>query len=184
MGRMMIPVCLVLIIACSIGSMVALVQLDKQEEKRAYEQELAKRIHESRPLPQIAEPEEEKLEKAEEIVEVVETYNADLELMARVVFAESDNQAFVGKVAVASTIINRSEAWGKTIEEVIFQENQYVVAETTNDECRRAVNFAWANRELFPKDMFWFTAEGYSYGYPYIHIGAHYFSTESEGLKW
>lgn len=171
----------VLVLTGAIGATVGMVQTQKQEELQEERMQLAKEIQEIETPTPIIYVEVEEIKEAEPKEETVEdVYQADLELIARVVYAESGNQAFVGKVAVATTVINRAEAWGKTIESVVYEPNQYVVGDKTNDECRRAVEFAWANRDLYPSDMFWFTSVGYSYGYPYVHIGSHFFSTQEE----
>lgn len=102
------------------------------------------------------------------------------ELMAAVVMAEAGNEPFVGKVAVASVILNRAEKWDKTIYEVLTAPNQFASpAYIVNEECYKAVEFARENRDLFPDDMLWFrTTKYHKYGEPYAVIGSHYFNTE------
>ena len=102
------------------------------------------------------------------------------ELMAAVVMAEAGNEPFVGKIAVASVILNRSEKWDKTIYEVLTAPNQFASpAYIVNEECYKAVEFARENRDLFPDDMLWFrTTKYHRYGEPYAVIGSHYFNTE------
>lgn len=53
--------------------------------------------------------------------------NSDIDLMAKVVFAESRGESYEGKVAVASVILNRcySKEFPKSIREVIFQHSAF-----------------------------------------------------------
>ena len=107
---------------------------------------------------------------------------SDDELMAKVVMAEAGCEPFVGKVAVASVILNRAEHWDMTIYEVLTAPNQFASpAYIVNEECYKAVEFARENRDLFPEDMLWFrTTKYHKYGHPYIQVGSHYFNTEEE----
>lgn len=49
----------------------------------------------------------------------------NIELLARVVFAESGNQSYKGKILVAATIKNRSEQWNITPTEAVTAKDQY-----------------------------------------------------------
>lgn len=101
------------------------------------------------------------------------------ELIAKVVMAEAGTEPFVGQVAVAATILNRAEQWDMTVYEVLTQPNQYASpAYIVTEECYKAVEFARANRDLFPEDMMYFRTKHYhKFGEPYAVIGSHYFST-------
>lgn len=103
-------------------------------------------------------------------------------LIARVVQAEAGNQAFVGKIAVAMTILNRMDYYGQTAEEVIYADNQYATpASIWTEEDERAVEFARQNRDLFPENLIFFRTDHYhSFGEPYTVIGDHYFSVVEE----
>ena len=106
------------------------------------------------------------------------------DLMARVIQAEAGSEPFIGKVAVAAVILNRSEMYGQTINDVLTKPNQFAVPSLKAEEdCYRAVEFARENRDLFPSNMIYFRNKHYhtKYGEPYTVIGGHYFSTE-EGL--
>ena len=109
--------------------------------------------------------------------------DADDLLIARVVQAEAGTEPFVGQVAVATTIINRAECRGMTISEVVYEKNQFAtpaVGIITN-ECKEAVAFARANRDLFPHNMVYFRRDFYhTFGTNYTVIGHHYFSTEED----
>ena len=97
--------------------------------------------------------------------------------------AEAGNQPMVGKVAVATTILNRSEIWGKSIYSVVTQKNQYAYPYKgkVDDECYEAVDIAIKNRNLFSRKMLYFrTGHYHSFGSPYIQIGDHYFSLEED----
>lgn len=106
----------------------------------------------------------------------------DTSLIARVVQAEAGNQTFVGRVAVAMTILNRMDYYGQTAEEVIYADNQYATpASIWTEEDERAVEFARQNRDLFPTTMMYFRTNHYhSFGEPYTVIGDHYFSVVEE----
>lgn len=131
----------------------------------------------------------EEIKEKESIPEKVETesvsiedYN-DIALMARVVMSEASTEPLVGKVAVASTILNRWRLWGKSIRDVINTPNQYSTQDNgkPTDECYVAVYLAMEGG-LFPENMIYFRTGRYSdYGTPYVVIGNHYFSCEEEG---
>ncbi len=92
--------------------------------------------------------------------EIVEVFNSstkkvyltesDINLMAKVVFAESKGEPYTGKVAVASVILNRvtSPNFPNTVEEVITQKNAFscvvngVINVTPNNDSYNAVNDA------------------------------------------
>ncbi len=57
-----------------------------------------------------------------------DTYNADdLYWLSRIIYAESGNQSLEGKIAVGNVVLNRaaSSDFPNTVEEVIFQKNQF-----------------------------------------------------------
>jgi hypothetical protein len=103
----------------------------------------------------------------------------DDDIIASVVMAEAGNQGMLGKVAVATTILNRADYYDMTVESVVTEPNQYsypYYGEIT-DECYRAVEIARNNRDLFPPTMFWFRTKNYhKIGEPLIQIQDHYFS--------
>lgn len=120
--------------------------------------------------------------KKNKVIEVA-TDHDDIEILANTVMAEAGNQPMVGKVAVATTILNRSEIWGKSIYSVVTQKNQYAYPYKgkVDDECYEAVEIAIKNRNLFPRKMIYFRTKHYhSFGSPYIQIGDHYFSLEED----
>lgn len=113
------------------------------------------------------------------VLEEVPEENVD-ELIARVVEAESGIEPFIGKVAVATVILNRMEARGMSAEAVIYEKNQFASpAGKASEESLRAVAFAKEARDLFPKNMTLFRNQHYhTYGKEYIQIGRHYFSVD------
>lgn len=119
--------------------------------------------------------------EAEEIT--APKYNTDL--IARVVMSEAGGEPYIGKVAVAATIINRADKYSQTVEQVVYAPNQYAkpYGGVPNAECYKAVVEAINHRDLFPRDMLYFRTKHYhSFGVPYTVIGAHYFSTTGEGM--
>jgi len=132
--------------------------------------------------------------EAVEIREVEETLPEDKapvltdeEILAMVVMAEAGNQDMLGKVAVASVVLNRVDYYGTTVEQVVNEPNQfaYPYYGTVSEDCYRAVEIAQASRDLFPEDMLYFRAFKYhDFGIPYEQIGDQYFSLhESEEDK-
>lgn len=124
----------------------------------------------------------------EEIKEMEEEFDYlwtdDRLLIAQVVMAEAGTEPFVGKVAVAATILNRAELRGMTIPEVIYEENQYAKpwVGTLEQDVFEAVDFAVENRDLFPKNMFFFRTHHFhrmAFADDYIQIGNHYFSVDN-----
>lgn len=100
-------------------------------------------------------------------------------LIASIVMAEAEGEEMVGKVAVASVILNRCENWNKTVSEVINEPNQFAKGKEPNLDCLRAVEIAKDVRDLYPSDMLYFrNAHYHEFGCPFLVIGHHYFSTE------
>lgn len=119
---------------------------------------------------------EEVIEEAmEEPVDITQT---DEYLIASVVMAESKGEEMIGKVAVASAILNRCDFFGLEVKTIINAKDQFAKGETPNEDCFRAVEIAIENRDIFPKDMLFFRNEYYhDFGKPYMQIGNHFFST-------
>lgn len=105
------------------------------------------------------------------------------ELLAEIIMYEAEGEPDDGKQAVGSVVINRvlSPLFPDTIEEVIYQKNQFATitgTKTPTPECYTAADAALMY-EGFPPDMFYFRANHYhGFGKPYCQIGNHYFSTE------
>ena len=131
------------------------------------------------------------IETVEEISEVAELpveetkrpTLSDPELIAMVVNIEAGKEAeMLAKVAVAAVVLNRCDAWGMTVESVIYQKDQFAIADSYTEEDMRAVEIAQKVRDLFPSNMLYFRNKHYhSFGVPYMEIGGNYFSlSESE----
>lgn len=103
----------------------------------------------------------------------------DDDIIAAIVMSESGNQDMLGKVAVATTVLNRAEYFGLTIEQVANAKNAYSYPYygVITADCYRAVEIARENRDLFPATMMWFKTKDYhTFAEPYEKIGDHYFS--------
>ncbi|SHH53787.1 cell wall hydrolase [Clostridium grantii] len=89
---------------------------------------------------------------------------SDIDLMAKVVFAESNLEPYDGKVGVASVILNRlkDSKFPNTIKEVILQKSAFScvkngdVSASTNDTCYRAVLDAIKGVDPTDKAMFFY----------------------------
>lgn len=139
-----------------------------------------------------AEPIVSQATDVESIEEVTETEEedpktpilSDEELIAMVVMSEAGNQDMLGKVAVASVVLNRCDYFGLTVESVVKAKGQFSFPYygTVSEDCYRAVEIAQKSRDLFPATMLYFRNTHYhNFGIPYEQIGDHYFSLiESE----
>lgn len=108
----------------------------------------------------------------DEEVAAVEVFNGsnvyvsqdDLDLMAKVVYAESCAEPYTGKVAVASVILNRVKEPGfpKTIENVIKQKDAFscvkngIIAVSTDSTCYSAVIEALKGNDPTEKALFFY----------------------------
>ena len=111
---------------------------------------------------------------------LVEYAQKDLDEMALVVMSEANAEPMVGKVAVASTILNRARIFDMTIHEVIHTPNAYSSHWTgkVSQECYDAVTMSIQCPTLFPDDMVYFQQHSFpKWGDEYLQIGAHYFGT-------
>ena len=107
------------------------------------------------------------------------------ELLARLIYAEANNQSEYGRRLVADVALNRVDhpAFADTLSGVIYEKNQFTVV--NNGALDRAVvtedNLRIAREEMASRtnsEVMFFTSEGYSaYGTPWKQIQDHYFST-------
>ncbi len=108
----------------------------------------------------------------------------EIQLISQLVMAEAEGEPLEGKRYVIDVIFNRvdSDEFPDTIEEVIFQTNQFECLDNGRfDRCE-------PNPELYDlilfereyrtdKQVLYFTANGYGqYGTPHLYISNHYFS--------
>lgn len=143
---------------------------DYLEETEELKGEPIQKIVEIEKVVAEAEPEPEK----EPVIHLT-----DDDIIAAIVMSESGNQDMLGKVAVATTVLNRSDYFGLTIEQVANAKNAYSYPYygVITADCYRAVEIARENRDLFPSTMMWFKTKDYhDFGTPYMQIGDHYFS--------
>lgn len=117
---------------------------------------------------------------SEQVTEVVSRTISDYErrLIAQIVYAEAGNQDLTGKRLVAACILNRvdSDLWPNTIEQVIFQPNQFTTwYRGISDECYEAVDLELQERS--DTRVIFFCSAGYSYyGSPAFRHQDHFFS--------
>lgn len=102
------------------------------------------------------------------------------ELLARVVYAESNTEALEGQIAVAQVVLNRvrSESFPDTVSEVIYQERQFSTAPilgrvTPTENNYEAVDLAF-ELEVVPYDVLYFS-RGAENDRVWGRIGAHVF---------
>lgn len=112
-----------------------------------------------------------------------EVSDYEYNLLLRVCMSECGGQygePLEGKIAVVETILNRCEMYGKSIEEVVYQPNQYSTAYNgePDEYVKEAVDIALREKS-YPSNMIYFRAGNYhDFGIPYKQIGNHYFSLE------
>lgn len=128
--------------------------------------------HEPQTPEPVAEPEPEPL--YEEITA------EERELLARVVYAESNTEPIEGQIAVAQVVLNRvrSESFPDTVSEVIYQERQFSTAPilgsvVPNEANYEAVDAAFET-EVVPYDVLYFS-RGAENDRVWGQIGAHVF---------
>ena len=135
-----------------------------------------------------SEEQNEAIDITEEQTEDICSYyvtDKEYDLLLRVCMSECGGkygEPLDGKIAVVETILNRSEIYGKTIEEVVYDPNQYSVADNgePDETVRKAVDIALISN-TYPDDMIYFRSGYYhSFGTPYRQIGNHYFSLKGE----
>ncbi len=102
------------------------------------------------------------------------------ELLARVVYAESNTEPLEGQIAVAQVVLNRvrSESFPDTVSEVIYQERQFSTAPilsrvTPNETNYEAVDAAFET-EVVPYEVLYFS-RGAENDRVWGRIGAHVF---------
>ena len=128
--------------------------------------------HEPQTPEPVAEPEPEP--RYEEITA------EERELLARVVYAESNTETLEGQIAVAQVVLNRvrSESFPDTVSEVIYQERQFSTAPildsvTPTENNYEAVDLAF-ELEVVPYDVLYFS-RGAENDRVWGRIGAHVF---------
>lgn len=108
----------------------------------------------------------------------------DIDLMAQLIQAEAGNQDLTGKRYVADVVLNRvdSDEFPNTVEEVIFQEDQFSVikngdfdraAETITEECYEAVRLEYEKHLNY--DILYFSREKSKYATNHFKYQDHWF---------
>ena len=169
-----IALCVLLIILTAIISL----RLSAQEARAASElpapvySSAALAAHEPQTPEPVAEPEPEP--RYEEITA------EERELLARVVYAESNTEPIEGQIAVAQVVLNRvrSESFPDTVSEVIYQERQFSTAPilgsvVPNEANYEAVDAAFET-EVVPYEVLYFS-RGAENDRVWGRIGAHVF---------
>lgn len=106
----------------------------------------------------------------------------EFELLCKCVEAEAGDQGYLGKVYVTDCILNRCDAWDKTITEIIYQKHQFEVASNNRinkvevtEETKKAVSDELRSRTRY--DILHFRMDYYhSFGTPVFSYKDHYFS--------
>lgn len=111
----------------------------------------------------------------------------DINLIARIVMNEASIESFECKEAIAVVILNRveSDKYPDTIEEVIFEPNQFCTSNSNGEvteECYEAVKKAIKSRGYYwPINMLYFrTGYYHEFATDYTLNGSTYFSTDGE----
>lgn len=93
--------------------------------------------------------------------------NKEKNLIARLVHAEAEGEPYVGKVAVATVVLNRVEhkEFPDTVKEVIYEENAFEpvqngsIKESANKEAVKAVQEAVANQDKDDELLYFYNPE-------------------------
>ena len=115
-----------------------------------------------------------------EIAETISEY--EREIVARLVYLEARNQSFLGQKAVVEVVFNRviSSEFPNTIEDVIYQENQFSPAKWIDSTTPTQEQYDVVDEvlsEIYPvlnSGVVFFSTEQYN-DYLYEKIGDHYF---------
>lgn len=125
------------------------------------------------------------VEVVEEVeTEVEKTTYDNIELLAMVCMAEAEGESELGKRLVIDAILNRvdSDRYPNTVEEVIYQKDQFSCMWNgrinrcyVNNDILQLIDEEIQNR--VNDEVVFFCAGGYSaYGVPVLNEGNHYFS--------
>jgi N-acetylmuramoyl-L-alanine amidase len=106
----------------------------------------------------------------------LELSDSDIQLIARVVYAESCGECYNGQMAVAEVVLNRMLATGDTAKEVVYSPHQFSVGNTYTEKCIKAVCDAlnWQG-SLKNVDVLYFARGKFEWAETYMVIGNHIF---------
>lgn len=165
-GKTYLKLALTILVAALIGATLAELQFMAWQKRKEEDRQAMAEYVQSIQQPILYQREEEFGDHEviyEDLIVFADLSEADRDdLIAKTVEAEAGIEPFIGKVAVAATILNRMELRGMTAEQVIYERNQYATPKSeASEESRRAVEVAKANRDLFPKNMTLFRTDHY-----------------------
>lgn len=106
----------------------------------------------------------------------------EIELLARVIHAESGNQDEIGKRLVADVVLNRMTEYEANLHDIVYAENQFSTApylySSSNNPTEEELNIAKEESiEQYNYEVGYFRLGSYhSYGTPAFIHGAHYFN--------
>ena len=169
----LLPLLAILIVASALISVMAIIYYASEDS-----------IPELEPVPIEVEETLTEIEESEphEVIPVKEPFYSDEELIAMVVNAESGGEPMIGKVAVASVVLNRCDYYDQTVESIVYAKDQFAISKIYTSDDLRAVEIAKENRDLFPNNMLYFRNKHYhKFGEEYMVIGSHYFSLAKNG---
>jgi spore germination cell wall hydrolase CwlJ-like protein len=102
----------------------------------------------------------------------------EIELLESIAMAEAEGEDTKGKALVMRVVLNRSLKREMSIEEVIFEPNQFATKRMgiePSENCHEAMAMivdGWDESD----GALYFNNQGYSYGEPLFKYGGHYFS--------
>lgn len=122
----------------------------------------------------------------EKVIEIEKTdfqlSGEDIDLIARVVYAEAGNQDEIGKRLVADVILNRLEDpnFPNMIYDVVYEENQFATPAKSYTESEYNAVIKECERRI-DNSILWFRTDHYhTFGTPaYVH-GDHYFNKKED----
>lgn len=135
------------------------------------------------PVEKTVEVESEVIEEV--VVEELPYTDSEIELIALVAVAEAEGESEFGKRLVIDTILNRveSEGFPDTVEEVIYQPNQFTSMWngrtdrcTVTDDIIKLVKEEIASK-VSPDVLYFRAGYFHDFGTPLFAEGNHYFST-------
>ena len=103
---------------------------------------------------------------------------ADVELLARLIYAEARGETREGQLLIAQCALDRlaTGTWGNTLRKVIYAEGQFAALSRTNEECLEVARAALEGERYSDATILYFrvtrrTSDWYA---PYIqHVGDH-----------
>lgn len=137
------------------------------------------------PTTPVTEDDDEKENKNRTVTERyagISITQEDIELMARIVYLESNTETLAGQRMVAEVILNRvvqGDMGGRTIHDVIYARNQFTTAQNVGiaaptEKNYQAVMCAIYETPITDADVVFFARKPYN-DHVFCQIGAHWF---------